>query len=80
MSSRLTHVVVGPAFLPFLRLSDIRVWLDHILFLHSFADRLLGYRHVLAIVMNAAVNMVYVSSFLNAAVASEVTVNILRGF
>lgn len=46
-------------------------------FIHGSA---LGRLPVLAIVMNAAVNMVYVSSFLNAAVASEVMVNISWGF
>lgn len=56
MSSRFIHIV---ACVRILRLSNVPLWIyiHHILFLHSKVSRHLGSLHLLAVLINAAVNM-----------------------
>ena len=47
---------VAGFFLPFLRLNNMRVRIDHTFLLHPCVSEHSGYSHLLAIVINAAMN------------------------
>ena len=58
MSSRFIRLVACVRIPSILRLNSIPLWMYHILFIHSFVDRHLGRFHILAILHNAANNLV----------------------